>query len=126
MLRASTSGGKSYQNNAKIDVGPAPGARWLWVFCQLVGSTGTSATKHNIGEPDKHTIRDPRGDKVCSRELASNRFGAREQTAVDRIHNRRSADHPPTEIASVQTLDGVLATLDLVELEVDVALGIGI
>jgi hypothetical protein len=44
------------------------------------------------------------------------RLGAREQTAVDRIHNRRSADHPSAKVPAVQTLDGVLAALDLVEL----------
>jgi hypothetical protein len=54
------------------------------------------------------------------------RLGAREQTAVDRIHNRRSADHPSAKVPAVQTLDSVLTALDLVELEVNVALGVGI
>ena len=56
----------------------------------------------------------------------SDRFGAREQTAVDGIHNRCGADHPSAEVAAIEALDGVLATLDLVELEVDVALRVGI
>lgn len=54
------------------------------------------------------------------------RFGARKQTAVDRIHNRRSADHSSAEVPAIQTFDGILAALDLVELQVDVALRIGI
>lgn len=49
-------------------------------------------------------------------------LGAREQTAVDCIHNRRGADHAASKITAVETLDGVLASLDLVKLEVDVAL----
>lgn len=54
------------------------------------------------------------------------RLGAREQTAVDRVHNRSSADHASTEVAAVEALDGVLPALHLVELEVDVALRVGI
>jgi hypothetical protein len=52
--------------------------------------------------------------------------GAREQTAVDGVHNRSSCDHPSIKITAVQALDGVLSALDLVELEVDVARRIGV
>lgn len=58
--------------------------------------------------------------------LASDRSGAREQTAVDGIYNRRRVDHPSAKISAVETLNGVLAALDLVELEINVALGVGI
>ncbi len=51
----------------------------------------------------------------------SDSLGAREQTAVDGVHNRCGGDHPASEVAAVQALDGVLAALDLVELEVDVS-----
>lgn len=54
------------------------------------------------------------------------RLGAREQTAVDRVHNRSSSNHPAVKVAAVQTLDGVLSTLHLVELEVDVAGRVGV
>jgi hypothetical protein len=54
------------------------------------------------------------------------RLGAREQTAVDRVHNRSSSDHPAVKVAAVQALDGVLSTLNLVELEVDVAGRVGV
>ena len=37
-----------------------------------------------------------------------------------------SADLPTPKEPAVETLDGILSTLDLVELEVDVALGVGI
>ena len=53
-------------------------------------------------------------------------LGAREQTAVDCIHNRCGADHASTKVSAVESLDGVLAPLNLVELEVDVALRVGV
>lgn len=53
-------------------------------------------------------------------------LGAREQTAVDRVHNRSSSDHPSVKVAAVESLDGVLSARNLVELEVDVALGVGV
>jgi hypothetical protein len=59
-------------------------------------------------------------------EKASHGLGAREHGAVNSIHDRRSADHPPAEIPPVEALDGVLAALDAVELEVDVALRVRI
>ena len=51
-------------------------------------------------------------------------LGAREQTAVDCVHNRRGADHASAEIAAVQALDGVLSSLYLVEFQVNVSLRI--
>ena len=53
-------------------------------------------------------------------------LGAREQTAVDRVHNRSSSDHPSVKVAAVESLDGVLSARHLVELEVNVALGVGV
>jgi len=55
-----------------------------------------------------------------------NSLGAREQTAVDCIHNRRGADHATSKVPAVQALDGVLATLNLVEFEKDVAIRVGV
>jgi len=54
------------------------------------------------------------------------RLGAREQTAVDRVHDRSSSDHPSVKVAAVQALDGVLSARDLVELEINVALRVGV
>lgn len=54
------------------------------------------------------------------------RSGARKQTAVDSIHNRRRADLSPAEETAVQALDGVLSALNLVKLQVDIALGVGV
>ena len=53
-----------------------------------------------------------------------NSLGAREQTAVDCVHNRRGADHASAEVAAVQTLDGILASLHLVEFQINIPLGI--
>lgn len=47
---------------------------------------------------------------------------AREQTAVDSIHNRSGANHASTKVTPVQTLNSILASLDLVELEINIAL----
>lgn len=52
--------------------------------------------------------------------------GPREKRAVNGIDDRLSADLSPAEESAVEALDGVLAALDLVEFEVDVALGVGI
>jgi hypothetical protein len=51
---------------------------------------------------------------------------AGENTAVDCVHNRCSADHASAKVPSIQALDGILSALNLVELEVDVALRVGI
>ena len=50
----------------------------------------------------------------------------RKQRAVDGIDHRLRADLPTAEESAVETLDRILAALDTVELEVYVALGIGI
>lgn len=52
--------------------------------------------------------------------------GPREKRAVNGIDDRLSADLSPAEESAVEALYGVLAALDLVEFEVDVALGVGI
>lgn len=49
-----------------------------------------------------------------------------EKTGVDRVNNWGSSDHPAAKVPAVEALDGVLAARDLVELEVDVALGVGV
>ena len=56
----------------------------------------------------------------------SNGLGAAEQRAIDSINDRLRADLPTTEEASIEALDGVLPSLHAVELEVDVALGVGV
>ena len=48
---------------------------------------------------------------------------AREEGAVDGIDDGLSADLAASEETPVETFDGVLAALDTVELEVDVACG---
>jgi hypothetical protein len=58
--------------------------------------------------------------------LALDCSSAREQTAVDGIHNRRCVDHSSAKVSAVETFDRVLAALDLVKLEVDVAGGVGV
>lgn len=52
--------------------------------------------------------------------------GAREETAVDSIHNGRCINHPAAKVSSVQALDGIFTALDFVELEIDVTLGVRI
>ena len=51
---------------------------------------------------------------------------AREETAVDSVHDRLSGDLFSTEEATIQALYGVLATLDAVKLQVNVALRVRI
>jgi hypothetical protein len=53
-------------------------------------------------------------------------LGAREETAVNGINHGLGGDLPAAEEAAVQTLDGIFAALDAVELQVDVALRVGI
>ena len=55
-----------------------------------------------------------------------NSLGAREQTAVDSVHNRGGIDHPATKVSAVETFDGILTALDFVKLEVDIASGVGV
>lgn len=50
----------------------------------------------------------------------------REQRAVNGIDDGLSADLTSTEKPAVKPLNGVFATLNAIELEVNVALGIGI
>ncbi len=50
----------------------------------------------------------------------------REERAVNGINNGLSADLTSTEETAIEAFDGVLAASDAVELEVDVALGVGI
>lgn len=58
--------------------------------------------------------------------LALDGSGAREETAVDSIHNVRCINHPAAKVSSVQALDGIFTTLNLVEFEVNVTLGVRI
>jgi hypothetical protein len=50
----------------------------------------------------------------------------REQTAVHSVNDGLRTDLPTAKVSSVQSLDGVLASADPVELEVDVALSVGV
>ena len=105
-----------------------------------VGVKGLATVAGPVATREPGTMLDPaatNGDEItyhrrflCRQRGAVisdlDRLGAREQTAVDRVHNRSSSDHPPIKIAAVEPLDGVLSALDLVELEVDVALRVGV
>jgi hypothetical protein len=73
-------------------------------------------------------IREPVGDPRhwLLRIARLDGLGAREKTAVDGIHDRLSGNLPATKETAVETLDGVLAALDSIELEVDIALGVWI
>mgnify|MGYP001658022653 CR=1 FL=1 len=53
-------------------------------------------------------------------------LGAREETAVDGIHDRLGGNLLAAKETAVEALDRVLAALDTIELEVDIALGVGI
>ena len=53
-------------------------------------------------------------------------LGAREETAVDGIHDGLGANLATAEEAAVETLDGVFAALHRREFEVDVALRVGV
>lgn len=55
-----------------------------------------------------------------------NGLGPGEKAAVDGINDGLGSDLLSAEEPAVETLDGVLAALDAVELQVDVSLGIGI
>lgn len=57
---------------------------------------------------------------------ALNCFCAGEQTAVNCVDDRLSGDLSTAKESTVEALDGILAALDSVELEVDVALRVGI
>lgn len=54
--------------------------------------------------------------------ISLERSGTREQAAVDRVYDWRSVDHPATKESSVKTLNSILTTLYLIELEVNIAL----
>lgn len=60
-------------------------------------------------------ISDSESLRVCS-----------EETGVDGIYHRRGSDHPAAEVATVEALDCVLASLHLVKLEIDISLGVGL
>lgn len=49
-----------------------------------------------------------------------------EKTGVDSVNHRGGSNHSAAKIPAVQTLDGILTARDLVELEVDISLGVGI
>lgn len=51
----------------------------------------------------------------------SNSLGAREQTAVDCIHNRRGANHATSKETTIEALDCIFASLDFVEFEIYIA-----
>lgn len=61
-----------------------------------------------------------------SRSDTLDRFGSGEQAAVNSIDDGLRGDLSTTKEAPIQALDGILATLDAVELEVDIALRVGI
>lgn len=68
------------------------------------------------------TVKFPRSREVRPVISILNSLGAREQTAVDCIHNRRGADHAAPKIAAVEPFNGILASLNFIKLEVDVTL----
>ena len=49
-----------------------------------------------------------------------------EEGAVNRVNNRLSADLPTTKESSIQPLYGILAPLNTIKFEVDVALRVGV
>lgn len=53
-------------------------------------------------------------------------LGAREQTAVHSVHDGLRSDLFAAKESSIQTLDRILAALDAVKLQVDVALRVRI
>lgn len=54
------------------------------------------------------------------------RFRPREKTAVHSVDNWLGADLSAAEEAPIQAFDGIFASLNTVELEVDVSLGVWI
>lgn len=56
-----------------------------------------------------------------SEGVGLDRPGTREDAAVDGVHDGLGGDGAAAEEATVETLDGVFAALDLVEFQVDVA-----
>ena len=67
-----------------------------------------------------------KGSAWDNHRLASDGSCAREQTAVDRVNDWRGVYHPAAKVSSVQALDRILPALNLIELEIDIALRIGI
>lgn len=54
-------------------------------------------------------------DESCEFDNQLDGFGAGEKTAVDCINNGLSADLSAAKESSIETFDGVLASLDAVE-----------
>jgi hypothetical protein len=63
---------------------------------------------------------------VCGLDGRLDGFGAGEETAVDCINNRLSADLSAAKESTVETFNSVLASLDAVEFEINVSLRIWI
>ena len=55
-------------------------------------------------------------------DAISNCLGAGEKTAVHRINNWLSTDLPTTKESAVQSLNGIFASLNTVEFQIDVSL----
>lgn len=49
-----------------------------------------------------------------------------EETGVDGIYHRCSSDHSAAEVATVEALDCVFASLHLVKLEINISFGVGL
>jgi hypothetical protein len=60
-------------------------------------------------------ISDSESLRVCS-----------EETGINGIYHRRSSDHSAAEVATVEALYRVLASLHLVKLEINVSFGVGL
>lgn len=65
------------------------------------------------------SVRGKRKELVASHGLG-------EETAIDGLDDRLSSDGATAEESAVETLDGILAARDRFELDVDVALGVGV
>lgn len=59
-------------------------------------------------------------------QVRSDGLGACEQAAVNGVHHGLSGDPLAAKETAIQALDGILTTLDAVELQVDVALRVWI
>lgn len=69
-------------------------------------------------------VRKNKGDVLRGEHLDSLSPG--EKAAVNGVHNRLGGDLPSAKVSAIEALDGILATLDAVELQVDISLGTGI
>ena len=63
---------------------------------------------------------------VAMTTSVSDSLGPRKETAVDSIHHGSGTDLSAAKEAPVETFDGVFPSLDPIELEIDLALGVGI